>query len=147
MARFSFQAIATRKAKTSAQVAEEEEGSWRRVRGSEHVPIMLRMNRIGKNGKPVISEKVFQETVRHAAIVAGWKFYHTHNSFRSTKGYPDCCMVKGKRLIFCELKRSGGRFTAEQNEWLSALEAVPGIEVYRLFPTDFDWFWEVLKKP
>lgn len=101
--------------------------------------------RLGKDGKPQISEKVFQEQVRKAAVMAGWRFYHTWNSMRSVKGFPDCLLIKGSRMIVAELKREGGIFTPEQDDWLNAFEGVPGVEVFRLYPRDFDMFWEVLK--
>lgn len=96
------------------------------------------------NGKPAVSEKVFQEQVRRAAIVAGWRFYHPWDSMRSTSGWPDCVMLKGKRMIVAELKREGGKFTPAQNEWLDAFKEIPGVEVYKLYPGDFDWFWKTI---
>jgi len=98
-----------------------------------------------------ITEKVFQEQVRKAAILTGWSCYHTWNSFRSTEGFPDCVLVHPKkgRLIFAELKSENGKVSEAQQQWLDDLSTlVPlGVEVYMLRPSDFDWFWEeVLKK-
>lgn len=108
------------------------------------VDTKARVSRI-KAGKPVITEKVFQEQVRKAALLAGWRYYHTFNSFRSTKGFPDCVLLKGSRMIVAELKRDGGIFTPEQDDWLNAFERVPGVEVWRLYPRDFDTFWDALR--
>jgi hypothetical protein len=101
-----------------------------------------------KVGEPKISEKVFQEQVRRAAIVAGFRIYHTWNSFRSTEGFPDNIMVheKKKRLIVAELKSETGKVTDKQQEWLDAFRALPWVEVYLWRPADFDEAWEILKK-
>ena len=57
-------------------------------------------------------------------------FYHTFDSnSRQAKGFPDLCLVRGKRLIFAELKTDTGKLTADQEAWLIALGAVPGLEV------------------
>jgi hypothetical protein len=99
---------------------------------------------------PKITEKVFQEQVRKAAIVTGWRLYHTWNSFRSTEGFPDLVLVHPKkaRLIFAELKSETGKVSDTQQQWLDDLSVlIPfGVEVYMIRPSDFDWFWEVLKK-
>jgi hypothetical protein len=46
--------------------------------------------------------------------------YHTNDSRRSQKGFPDWT-ITGKRTIFRELKTQRGKVTAEQREWLDAL--------------------------
>jgi hypothetical protein len=97
------------------------------------------------DGKPVISEKVFQEQVRKAAIINGWRYYHTWSSMHSAQGFPDICMVRDKRLIFCELKSAKGKVTVEQEAWLKSLACIPNVEVYTLRPDDFDDFYERLK--
>jgi len=97
------------------------------------------------DGKPVISEKLFQSQIRKAAIINGWRYYHTWNSMHSAQGFPDVCMVRDKRLIFAELKSAKGKVTPEQEQWLESLLVVPGVEVYMLRPQDFDWFYERLK--
>lgn len=66
-----------------------------------------------------------------------WKVYHTHDSRRSEAGYPDLTLVRGQRLIYCELKSARGRLTAAQREWLTALGAVPGVETYCWRPDDW----------
>ena len=62
----------------------------------------------------------------------GWRHYHTHDSRRSSAGFPDLVLVRGDRLMFVELKSERGKVSKEQDEWLDALRAT-GIEakVYR----------------
>jgi hypothetical protein len=93
-----------------------------------------------------ITEKHLQELVRKAAIVTGWKYYHTWNSMHSVKGFPDCVLVKGPRLLFVELKNEAGMLTKEQQEWLTVLNNT-GAECHLVRPSYFDQFFEeVLKK-
>ena len=101
-----------------------------------------------KNGKPVITEKHLQELVRKSALLLGYKYFHVWNSMHSPKGFPDVCMVRPKdgRLIFVELKSAKGKVTAEQQEWLDALNRVSvNCEVFVLRPDGFDDFFERLK--
>jgi len=100
------------------------------------------------DGKPVISEKVFQEQVRKAALLNGYLYYHTFNAYRSPEGFPDCVMVNPKkgRLIFAELKSETGKVSEKQKEWLDALKKTPCYEVYILRPSDIDWFYSVLSR-
>lgn len=58
------------------------------------------------------------------AITFGWRGYHTHNSQRSTPGFPDLCLVRRGRLIMAELKSQRGRATVEQTAWLTDLHEV-----------------------
>ena len=109
---------------------------------------MTRATRIGRDGRPAISERLFTEQVRKAAIVTGWKFYHTHNSMFSAKGYPDICLAKSGRLWFAELKTETGKVSPEQQEWIDAINEVetPFVRAIVLRPSDFDEFFEELKR-
>jgi|SRR5690349_2664125 len=102
------------------------------------------------DGKPVISEKVFQAQVKKAAILTGWMYYATWNSMHSPAGFPDVCLVhpKKKRIIFAELKSEIGKLSEKQTEWINALiqTEIPQLEVYVLKPSQFDWFWSVLSQ-
>jgi len=106
----------------------------------------LRAHSLDSEGKPKITEKVFQEQVRKAAIICGWQYFHVWNSMHSAKGFPDVCMTKRGRLIFAELKSDTGHLSDEQVEWLEALRLVPCAEVFVLRPGNFDFFWEVLRR-
>jgi hypothetical protein len=68
-------------------------------------------------------ESELQGEVLKLAQVHGWKSYHTYDSRRSQRGYPDLTMVHKRtgRLIFAELKRERSGPTADQREWLKVL--------------------------
>lgn len=65
-----------------------------------------------------------------------WKAYHTFFSDRSQAGWPDLALVR-ERVLFAELKTTGGKLTDAQLEWLMALESA-GAEVYVWRP--IDWY-------
>lgn len=101
----------------------------------------------------VKTEKDFTSRVRVEAESAGWQLvYHTWNSRHSAAGFPDLVMVKGKRLIFAELKmnlprKPKGKLSSHQEEWLEGLAQVPGVEVYTWwYPDNVDEILEVLAK-
>lgn len=88
------------------------------------------------------SEKVFQQHVIEAATALGWMVYHTYDSRRSQKGYPDLTMVHSGRgrLMFVELKTNKGKLKPEQEVWLAALIGVqPRVEVHVWRPNHWDW--------
>lgn len=87
-------------------------------------------------------ESNWQATVTDCASTFGWTWYHTHDSRRSSAGFPDLVIVKPPRLLFAELKREGEYPTAKQRMWLALLRAVPCIEVYVWRPSD----WEMVKQ-
>ena len=92
------------------------------------------------------TETQFQSAVTDYARLTGWCFYHTHDSRHSGSGFPDLCLVRGKRLIFAELKTDTGPVTADQEAWLMALSAVPGLEVALWRPKDWGTIETTLKK-
>lgn len=53
-------------------------------------------------------------------------------------------MVKGKRLVFAELKSVKGKYSAEQNRYLQLLAATAA-EVYRWRPKDWPEIERVLR--
>lgn len=56
------------------------------------------------------------------AELRGWLVYHTRDSRGSDKGFPDLVLVRGKRVLFVELKRSmKQRLRAEQQVWFDRL--------------------------
>lgn len=81
-----------------------------------------------------LSEKDWQSEVIEIAGVGGWRHYHTHNSRKSAKGFPDLVFVRD-RVVYVELKSEDGRLRPEQEEWLQAL-AKAGQEVYVWRPSD-----------
>lgn len=70
-----------------------------------------------------ISERDFQAEVLRLAKRHGWLSYHTHDSRRSAKGFPDLVMVRPPQLLFAELKTNTGKLTPEQQDWLDHLNA------------------------
>ena len=80
------------------------------------------------------SEKDFQQWVSDHASVKGWLVYHTHDSRRSAKGFPDLVMARKGKVIFAELKRGGKKPTKAQWEWLNTISEgdvpTPYLEAY-----------------
>ena len=77
---------------------------------------------------PPMLEQDLQDAVVKLARMLEWLVYHTHDSRRSAKGFPDLvmCHPRSGALLFAELKTATGRVTPEQDEWLRAL-AVRGV--------------------
>ena len=85
---------------------------------------------------PKLTEEEFQRQVTDLATFCGGIWYHTHDSRHSAKGFPDLCLVKGKRLLFLELKSERGKLTPEQVAWLNALHEA-GAETHAFWPRDW----------
>ncbi len=99
------------------------------------------------------SEADLDAEIRRLCRVYGWRYYHSFLSIRSTKGFPDLCLVRAPRVAFCELKKQGGRLTEArlvrtnrgyprwvegQKEWLRDLAGCPGVETYIWYPADIN---------
>lgn len=95
-----------------------------------------RRARSAKTGE--LLESAFQKQVEGLAKVYGWLRYHTHDSRRSHAGFPDLVLLRGPELIFAELKTDRGRIRPEQQDWIDALQLVPGVDVYLWRPKDWD---------
>lgn len=81
-----------------------------------------------------MKEATLQAQIIGTATRLGWLSYHTHDSRRSTAGYPDLHLVHPGRRIsaLVELKTQKGRLTPEQQRWLTALaEAGVNVAVWR----------------
>ncbi len=89
-------------------------------------------------GERGISEKDFQAQILDLARLAGWKAYHTSDSRRSAKGFPDLCLVRPPVVLFAELKSATGRVSPEQVTWLEALKACESVEARLWRPSDFE---------
>jgi len=75
-----------------------------------------------------LTEKQFLGMVRELAHLHGWLTYHTHDSRRSSAGFPDLILVRVDpegwgELLAVELKRDGRPLTAAQRQWLKAFQA------------------------
>jgi hypothetical protein len=83
-----------------------------------------------------MSEAQLQASVLELARWRGFLAYHTHDSRHSAAGFPDCVLVRGDRVLFCELKSGRGRLRPEQESWLATLRNTP-TEVYCWRPDDW----------
>ena len=93
----------------------------------------------------LVSEKAFMAAVVRFATQQGWKVYHTHDSRKSTPGYPDLTMAKaGCPVIFAELKIAGEKPTIEQQAWLDTLRQAQHTQVFLWRPSDWPQITEVL---
>ena len=91
-----------------------------------------------------MTEAQFQAQIIQLAKFYRWKIYHTHDSRKSEAGWPDLTLVKGRKLIFAELK-DGAELTAEQYFWLEALMQT-GNEVYLWSPDMWPEIQEVITR-
>lgn len=80
-------------------------------------------------------EKQFQAAVVREAEKRGWRVYHTHDSRKSRKGYPDITAWR-ERVLFAELKTEDGALTADQANTIEDLRAA-GAEVHLWRPDDW----------
>jgi len=92
------------------------------------------------------TEDEFLATVRDLARRCGWLEYHTRNSRRSTRGFPDLVLVRPPRLIFAELKSETGTVEPAQKIWLYTLGGLSGVETKIWRPRDFERIVEALQR-
>jgi hypothetical protein len=92
-----------------------------------------------------LTEKLWQQQVLDIAHLYGWRSYHTHDSRRSTAGYPDLTLIRPPRLVFAELKSMRGRISTDQQQWLDELHACPGVEAYLWRPDQLEQVAAVLR--
>lgn len=89
-----------------------------------------------------ITEADFQRTVTQMADAYSWRWYHSPSNSPGAggwvqnvrAGFPDLVLIRGKRLLFLELKRETGKTTAAQDEWLFALRDA-GVEAWVVRPS------------
>lgn len=93
-----------------------------------------------------LSEKRFQELVIAYAKSQGWKVFHTHDSRKSARGFPDLVLAKtGRSVIFAELKREDGKVTESQQEWIEVLRQT-GSRACVWRPGDWETIVKLLKQ-
>ncbi|MEN6358148.1 MAG: VRR-NUC domain-containing protein [Armatimonadota bacterium] len=93
----------------------------------------LRTGRLPDRFTPAVDEKretVFQANVSNLFRNCGWRTYHTHDSRRSERGFPDCFFVRSDRIVVAELKTKKRNLTPEQYFWLLDLVYTGKVEVY-----------------
>lgn len=95
-------------------------------------------------------EGEYQAQIMELAELCGWKIYHTFDSRRSHKGWPDLTLVRGTELLFLEVKGNSksrkGTVTREQGEWIAALKAVNRVGAWAVWPEDWAKVEETLKR-
>lgn len=82
-----------------------------------------------------LSEGAWQALVIDLAHVHGWFTFHPYDSRRSTPGWPDLTLIRGRELVFAELKRFNGKVTPDQAHVIELLEDA-GQEVHVWRPQD-----------
>jgi hypothetical protein len=87
--------------------------------------------------EPELSEEEFQSRVIALAKEKGWRVYHTRDSRRSEKGFPDLILLRGEVEIVAELKVPPNKPTSEQREWLAAFQKA-GRPTFVFYPTDWN---------
>ena len=90
-----------------------------------------------------MSEKDWSRQFRQLAGHLGWTLqYHPFLSIYSDKGFPDLTLYRKRNgvgeLMFVELKTERGKVSDKQQEWIDALNTVPGIRAYVFRPSQFD---------
>ncbi len=79
-----------------------------------------------------MTEAELLDAVRQACRWSGLLCYHTHDSRRSERGFPDVVVVGPHGVVFRELKAERGRVTPDQREWLDRLtDADADADVWR----------------
>jgi hypothetical protein len=90
-----------------------------------------------------MTEAQLQACIIAAAQRRSWLVYHTYDSRRSQKGFPDLVLVHAgqKRVLYRELKTQRGSLRPDQKTWLNDLTAV-GADAAIWRP--LDWFTQTI---
>lgn len=83
------------------------------------------------------TEAAFQATVTEMAERLGWISVHFPNAIINPSGWPDLTLIKGRRVIFAELKTERGKLGPKQQERIEELKFI-GAEVYVWRPSMLD---------
>jgi hypothetical protein len=86
---------------------------------------------------PASPEEVLLGKVRQLAKIHGWQVYHTRDSRKSERGFPDVVLTDGEAVLFIELKTNTGKVTAAQQTWLSLLQHTGKVEAQVWRPRDW----------
>ena len=71
---------------------------------------------------------------RPARTMQGWRTAVQGDG----EGFPDLTLCRPPRLIFAELKSATGKVSDKQQEWLTLLAQIPGVETHLWRPKDLD---------
>lgn len=91
-----------------------------------------------------MTEAQFQAQVVEVAQLYRRLVYHTHDSRRSHRGWPDLAIVVNDVLWLVELKTERGKLTADQERWALALGKCQGVRYATWRPRDWAWIVQVL---
>lgn len=91
-----------------------------------------------------VAEADFQRTITGLLDLGRWRWHHETDSRRSKAGLPDLIAVRRGQLLFIELKKTGGRVSPTQQEWLDDLGQVSSVGAHLWFPNDFNRAKEIL---
>ncbi len=92
-----------------------------------------------------VSEADFQNQILYLAKVLGWDWYHTYDSRKSVKGFPDLVLVR-EVILYLELKKEGEKLTSEQRHWATIIPAAGG-NYMAAWPSHFSDIAELLGDP
>jgi len=90
------------------------------------------------------NEKAFQAAVRKKAEENGWLVYAVRDSRQTPAGWPDLTLVRGKTLMFWELKMPKGKLSPSQDKWLEALGRT-GARAFAIRPEHWDYICNLLE--
>lgn len=100
---------------------------------------------VGTQMRTFMSETAFQNKILSLCRWLKLRTYHTHDSRRSTPGFPDLVIVGKAGVVFAELKTSRGKVSIYQQAWWEDLTKA-GAEAYIWRPEDWDTIQTVLKR-
>ena len=88
-----------------------------------------------------MTEGQLQAAIIRYAELMGWRLYHVtnvHKKLRShtSVGFPDLHMVRGRRIVYAELKDAKKPRTDAQDEWARAIQKTDA-EYYLWRPADW----------
>lgn len=90
-----------------------------------------------------LTEEEFMAQVINLATLFNWKVYHTRDSRRSVKGFPDLLLLRGGVQIVAELKVLPNKTTPAQDEWLNAFRRA-SVAAFVWYPDDWKEIERVL---
>jgi hypothetical protein len=93
-----------------------------------------------------VTEKALQQMIVSRASVLGWRHAHVEPGqvkggrwiTGTAAGFPDLWLVRDGRLLVFEIKRERGTLRPGQQEWIDALDAVPGVTARIVRPSDIE---------
>lgn len=100
-----------------------------------------------------LSEDDWLGMVTELATLKGWEWMHVRPAMRQAswrtpttgsmaRGWPDLVLVKGRRILFVELKADRGSVTEDQKRVLDVLRSAADVDVWR--PADWARIVEAL---